>query len=248
VRAAIGSGHEPHAGAAQPRPATRTDLTRATVRIERLDGELLVLDGLSLARGFFGTTGPAGRDALSGFGNPVRIEPDDLLELNRMGARSPQKVWTEIVAAEAPWLAAVPPALDLVETGDRAWRTARGDDLVAAALAATIGPGRGMSVATKLLHLKRPRLFPMLDRLVAEMLGASGDDNQRVDTAVRLVDVFRVEGRRNLEPLRAVRSALAAEGRTTSLVRLLDAIVWFAHPAAGATGARRTIDVRLRGD
>jgi hypothetical protein len=109
-----------------------------------------------------------------------------------------------------------------------------------------------MAVATKLLHLKRPRLFPMLDRFVAEMLGAGltndPKDEQRLDTAVRLTQAIRFEGRRNLDALCKIRDALAAEGTQRSLVRLFDAILWFAHPAAGVAGVQRTIEVRLRGD
>jgi hypothetical protein len=228
-----------------------------TIRVERLDHEILVLDGLALARGFFAgdpsSAGDAGFDSLVGLGNAERIELEDVIAMNRtMRARSPHKVWTAIVEAEAPWLSSVPADLDLLEADDRRWRAAGGDDLVAAALAATIGPGRGMAVATKLLHLKRPRLFPMLDRLVAEMLGLGMADapttEQRIETAVRLTRVIRSEGRRNLETLRRIRDALSAEGTRRSLVRLLDAILWFAHPAAAVAGAPRTIEVRLRSD
>jgi hypothetical protein len=219
-----------------------------SIRIERLDHELLVLDGLAMARGFFAGDGES--DAPGVLGSPERVELADVIAMNStMRSRSPHRVWADVVDVDAPWLSAIPTDLDLVETGDTAWRTADGDELVAGALAATIGPGRGMAVATKLLHLKRPRLFPMLDRLVAEMLGLGLADDprpaQRVDAAVRLTRTIRTEGRRNLEPLRAVRKALSADGTNRSLVRILDAILWFAHPAARVAGTSRTIEVRL---
>ena len=50
--------------------------------------------------------------------------------------------------------------LDLIETDDERWEEAKGGELTSAALEATVGSGRGVSVATKMLHLKRPRLFP----------------------------------------------------------------------------------------
>ena len=226
-----------------------------TIRVERLDGEILVLDGLALARGFFGSDPSPGDEgalhAPAGLGDPARIELDDVIEMNRtMRSRSPHRVWAPVIDADAPWLSSIPVDLDLLETDDESWRAARGNDLVSAALTATIAPGRGMSVATKLLHLKRPRLFPMLDRLVAEMLGLglaeAPTSEQRVETAVRLTGAIRSEGRRNLEALAGIRDVLAAEGPHRSLVRLLDAIVWFAHPAARIAGAPRTIEVRLR--
>lgn len=188
---------------------------------------------------------------LAGLGNNARIELDDVITMNRtMRARSPHMVWTAVIEAGAPWLASVPEDFDLLELDDEAWQAARGDDLVSAALAAMIGPGRGMAVATKLLHLKRPQLFPVLDRFVAEMFGLSGADDprsqQRLEVAVKLTRAIRSEGRQNLGPLRNIRDALAAEGTCRSLVRVFDAIVWFSHPAAGVAGARRMIDVRLR--
>jgi hypothetical protein len=225
-----------------------------TIRVERLDGELLVLDGLGLARGFFaGESSSEGEAALgepAGLGNAGRIELADVIAMNRtMRARSPHRVWAELIDAETAWLSNVPEDLDLIETGDRRWRAVGGDDLVKEALAATIGPGRGLAVATKLLYLKRPRLFPMLDRLVAELLGAGAPDDpraaQRVETAVALTRLLRSEGRRNLEPLRGIRDALSADGTHRSLIRLLDAILWSAHPAAGAGRSRRTIEVRI---
>jgi hypothetical protein len=39
--------------------------------------------------------------------------------------------------------------------------------LLAAAIGACIHPGIGLAGATKLLHLKRPRLVPILDQLAA---------------------------------------------------------------------------------
>jgi hypothetical protein len=109
-----------------------------------------------------------------------------------------------------------------------------------------------MAVATKLLHLKRPRLFPMLDRFVAELLGAglpdSGGDGARAATAAALMHLIRREGRRNLKALRGLQAVLAKDGTDLSLVRIFDAVLWSAHPAAGLTGARRTFSAGLRQD
>jgi hypothetical protein len=223
------------------------------LRVERLDHEFLVLDGLALAGAFFAGDPSSADDSLSGLGNAERIELEDVIAMNRtMRARSPHKVWTAIVEGEAPWLGRVPANLDLLELDDEDWHAAGGDELVSAALAATIGPGRGLAVATKLLHLKRPRLFPMLDRFVAEMLGLGAVDDpvsqRRVEAAVRLTRAIRTEGRRNLTALYGIRDALALEGIRRPLVRIFDAIVWSSHPAAGVSGSRRMIDVRLHTD
>jgi hypothetical protein len=137
--------------------------------------------------------------------------------------------------------------LDLIAASDDEWRIADGETLVVAALAAVIGPHRGPSVATKVLHLKRPRLFPVLDDFVAVMLGVNmpGDAQQtrRVKISVDLLLHLRAQGRRNLQQLQNIQSRLRAEGVDRSLVRILDGIVWFSHPAAGVSGTTREIVV-----
>jgi hypothetical protein len=78
---------------------------------------------------------------------------------------------------------------------------------ILAALSAVVGQGRGVSVATKMLHLKRTRLFPILDRLVVEVLGGSLAEDAapeiRARLAANLVLHVRTEGIRNLDALRA---------------------------------------------
>jgi Family of unknown function (DUF6308) len=231
-----------------------SDLGAQTMlHINRLDGERLVLDGLGLARGFFlgdpSSVAMDSYDSLAGRGASDRIETDDIRAINRtMRARSPHEAWSPVMNRPLDWLAALSPELDLIAADDREWQASNGAQLTTTALMATIGPRRGPAVATKVLHLKRPRLFPVLDDFVAVMLGMNmpGDAStpRRVRIAVQLVDHLRAEGRRNIEPLRAIRAALADEGIDRPLLRILDAIVWFSHPAAGVPGARRELAVR----
>jgi hypothetical protein len=61
-----------------------------------------------------------------------------------------------------------------------------------------------------------------------------------------LVAHLREQGRANLRVLRRVRSALAADGKQRSLVRIFDAVLWLAHPGAVLPGAERVISVPLR--
>lgn len=224
------------------------------LRVERLDGEELVLDGLGLARAFFSEdVTESSFDSLAGTGNPDRIELADVVTMNRTArARSPHTAWAGLIDVDAPWLSSLGHDLDLIDLGDRRWKAADGDALVAAALRATIGPGRGMAVATKLLHLKRPRLFPMLDRFVAEMLGAglpeSGGDEARAATAAALTRAIRRDGRRNLAALHGIQARLGEDGTRLSLVRIFDAVLWSSHPAAGLTGAPRTLSAGVRQD
>ena len=46
-------------------------------------------------------------------------------------------------------------------------------DAVISALIAITAPHRNVSVSTKMLHLKRPALIPVLDDLVIENIGGS---------------------------------------------------------------------------
>jgi hypothetical protein len=114
-----------------------------------------------------------------------------------------------------------------------------------------VQPGIGLAGATKLLHLKRPRLFPVLDSLVVEVMGINvGDDatrEQRIAIAQQVAAAIRREGRRNIDALRAIQAEVGDGGRLRlTLVRILDICLWFAHPAAGVPGALREIRVGMR--
>jgi hypothetical protein len=228
-------------------------LVDPTLNVTRVDDGELILDGAGLADQFFrldpSSVGVGAYDSLAGHGNADRIETIDIEALNRtMRARSSHASWVELTSSPLPWLSAIPEDLDLIETDGQLWVTSRADRLVGAAIRSTVGPGRGVSVATKMLHLKRPRLFPVLDGLVAQLLGrpiTTEDHAKRADQAMSLVLHLRREGRRNADALYAIRNELAKHGVERSLVRVLDAALWLSHPAAGVKGVRRRFEVGL---
>jgi hypothetical protein len=227
-----------------------------TLRVERVDGGLLVLDGWNLASRFFSldssSVGVGSYDSLAGRGEPGMITASDVTAINRtMRARSPKKYWEPIMDRPLGWLRGMPENLDLIEAGDGAWAAGGGQRLVADALAGACGRGRGVSVATKLLHLKRPRLIPVLDDLVVDQLGVSlpSEPERRAEAAHKaaaLVTHLRGQGRANLPALEQIRSRLTMDGTDRSLVRILDAVLWLAHPGAVLEGAERTFTVTLR--
>jgi hypothetical protein len=94
-----------------------------------------------------------------------------------------------------------------------------------------------------MLHLKRPKLFPVLDQLVAQILGApvSLDASAKVkaQAATNLVIHLRRQGRNNIQALHKIQAQLADDGFERSLVRILDAALWLSHPAAGIGGTKR---------
>jgi hypothetical protein len=163
-----------------------------------------------------------------------RFELADLRAVNgSMATRMPDKWWIELLdGVPRPWLTAIDSSWALLDLSDGVWHDAHVAARVGAALAEMVGDHRGLSVATKLLHLKRPALVPILDSLVVDQLGGRGSK------ATRLVEHMREEGRRNLDQLRSIQGGLAtisgADGQPIrrSLVRILDVLLWATHPAS----------------
>jgi hypothetical protein len=95
-----------------------------------------------------------------------------------------------------------------------------------------------VAVATKILHLKRPALVPILDRYIFAFysyLYVAGKGQRNVGTALRLLREFRADGRNNLNVLNVLggRMTEAANkklppGQKVSLtpVRVLDRVIW----------------------
>jgi hypothetical protein len=115
-----------------------------TLRIERLDGERLILDGLGLARGFFlgdpSSIAVGSYDSLAGRGERNRITPADIQAINRtMRARSAHESRQPVLDRELEWLAELDPDLDLIAAGTDDWQAADGDRLAITALTETIG-------------------------------------------------------------------------------------------------------------
>ena len=205
-----------------------------TIEIRRIvRGPALVIEdaeGLALdVFRFDASSQPGGYDDQAGRGTRDRITSDDIVAINTtMRARSPHAAWAALTDGAMPlaWLTALDLTWDLIELDDATWDTTARPAVEAALLAAP-RPRRGLYLGTNVLHLKRPRMFPVLDRLVLEQLGATESVG-----AMRTVDHLRSEGRRNLDDLRSVRSSLARH-YDRSLVRIMDVLLWASHPAAG---------------
>jgi hypothetical protein len=122
-----------------------------------------------------------------------------------------------------------------IATGERFGCTA----LLEAAFAVAIAPHRQLAVATKMLHLKRPSLIPILDTLVVDQIGGVG--RPPIDLLLHL----RAEAQFNRLALQQVQRNLQVAHITRTLARILDALLWSSHPAAGIamalTGWERVI-------
>lgn len=213
----------------------RGEPMRVTVRIQRRDADDLVIEDADwLADAFFSLDPSSQKDGYDDWiaspeQRPDRITLSDIRAINStMRARSSPKVWNSVIGQPGSWLANVNDSWHLFEISDERWRTD-----VAPALAECIqhlrGRGRGVSVATKVLHIKRPHLIPVCDSLVVEQLAypmpTSGE------SAVQVIGHLRLEGRRQLKELEAVQAHLQRVGLSRSLVRILDGLLWASHPA-----------------
>lgn len=214
------------------------------VRIHHLDGdgEVVIPDAARLAEIFFSldpsSRGEGSYDDLAPSDAPNEIRRDDLTPLNKsMRARTPEKWWEELFAAgELEWLLAVNTEWDLVEMNEDQFTQLEVTDRLHAAYLGTLGKGRRMSVGTKMLHFKRPQLVPVLDSLVVESLGSRETTSRRPATmasqCLELTLHLRSQGLLVRDELRGIKSYLAERGIERPPVRILDALLWSAHPSA----------------
>jgi hypothetical protein len=78
-------------------------------------------------------------------------------------------------------------------------------------------------VATKVLHIKRPRLIPVCDSYVARTMGVEFLGSADL---LQLVLHLRKQGQANLEALHEIQVRLGEIGIERTLVRILDALLW----------------------
>jgi hypothetical protein len=163
-----------------------------------------------------------------------RVVDGDVTAVNRtMAARTAHAAWAPLVAShDWSWLESIDTAWDLFETDPESWAAASVPDHLAEAFTATRRAGLHLAVITKVLHIKRPRLFPVLDSVVVSQVGAAISDD--IGTWVTAMNHVRDVGRANLTSLHQVQAHLDAKGITgRSLVRILDGLLWVSSPGAG---------------
>lgn len=211
----------------------------APIRLDMLSGSVLVFDDPApLVRLFVGPDGLDGYDDWAGRSPRDRLVAEDVTVLNTFArARSGRVHWQELIDDRAPaWLAAIKPEWDAAMTDEPEWERAGIGGKVEAAFEAMCGPYRGLSVASKMLHLKRPRLIPLLDALVVEQLGlgvpSQAAPEVKAGYAARVIAHLAAQARSNRAALVALQHGLAQDGIELSAIRLIDILVWSSHPAA----------------
>jgi hypothetical protein len=212
------------------------DRPNTKVIISRLDGgaELVIDDGYDVAREFFtkdaSSTSPSGYDAMAGKTSAHRIVFEDVDVIYRtMRMRSRRDAWDGLIAQvqPQPWLRALDRSWELLEVSDEQWARQVAPRLERA-FAVLIGPHRQLTGVSKILHLKRPRLVPILDDLAVEQLGA------RAREPIAVIAHYRHEMRVNGAAIRDIVAMLEQDdGISRTPVRVMDALLWTSHPGSG---------------
>lgn len=210
------------------------------LEIGRLVGPPLIIHNADrLAEAFFSldrsSVGVDSYDAYTTQTPPNRIEHADVDRINGpMRARSKKETWEDLVAVgHLDWLAGVSTVWDLLMTPER-WQTA--EPAIKSALVGITARGRNVSVATKMLHLKRPELFPVLDALVVESIGGKYYTgkfaDRRADRSLQFVEHLRGQGIASRAALEEIQARLAAVELPRTITRILDGLLWTTNPAS----------------
>jgi Family of unknown function (DUF6308) len=131
---------------------------------------------------------------------PNEILRYDVKVLNKgMRARSQPARWDALFhQPDLPWLAAVGVDWDLLTMSQPDWQDRDAANAIQTLVVGILRPYINVSVATKMLHLKRPAFVPVLDKLVLAQLG--GYVSQQAQPAARagqvrdVLDHVRTQG------------------------------------------------------
>ena len=166
-----------------------------------------------------------------------RINDADITAVNRtMAARTSHEIWGEVICEnDWSWLKRIDPSWDLFAPDAPEWATGTAPEAMEKAFAAVKRPGLNIAVVTKVLHIKRPQLIPVLDSLVVGQVGGRVSDD--VSTWVEVVGHLRETGLANHAGLRSIRQHLLDCGMVErSLVRILDLLLWTCTPGSALYG------------
>jgi hypothetical protein len=166
---------------------------------------------------------------MTGGSPPNRITEADVRAINvTMGARSPLADWKSLIERnDLSQLKVISANVDLFLTSEDEWARDRVPERLATLFKAVIGKGIGIARATKLLHIKRPKLIPVCDSYV---LGLMGIPDIGADSGVALVEHIRTVRNDLLPTLLALQARLRERNCDRTLVRILDSLLWSGYP------------------
>lgn len=213
-----------------------TDLLVRLRPVELRDCEPRVLD-------FFSRDVSSVDGALSYDDRAMHREPPDAYDMTDvavirrgMGLNRTRKFVWHWLLDDAPisLVSALPAGVHLRDVADEDYPEVRAR--IEAALGGFIGETgtyRGLAIATKMLHLKRPALLPICDSYTVAMLGiplkADASKAERVAAGLAACDITRQAVRDNAAELDAICAYLAEQTYPRTPVRVLDALLWLAY-------------------
>lgn len=163
------------------------------------------------------------------------ITDTDIGAINNYGARSPSRVWKRLRTSGllSSALASVSLEWSLFEIAPAAWSDVRQHLLDVLSLCLE-ERGVALSTATKVLHLKRPKLIPICDSVVLGRLLGLKDSSSSVERGIQCIEKMRsigqVEENRRIILIaqKHLSSALPADNPYASMtpLRVLEAVLW----------------------
>jgi hypothetical protein len=108
-----------------------------------------------------------------------RVQDDDVTAVNRtMAARTAHSAWAPVVdLGLLESLQVIDPMWDLILLADADWAALDVPARLHSLFSQVRRPKLGIAVVTKILHIKRPKLIPVLDSLVLAQIGAGASQD-----------------------------------------------------------------------
>ena len=168
---------------------------------------------------------------------PDAYDELDKIKIRRgMGLNRHRRTGWQWLIEQAPvdLLTALPRNTHLGEIGDADYPAIRERiDVALRGFIGETGARRGLAVATKMLHLKRPALIPICDSHTVAMLGIplkpDANKEQRIAAGLWACDVVRQAMHDNAAEMSALCDSLAEQTYPRTPVRVLDALLWLAY-------------------
>jgi hypothetical protein len=180
--------------------ARERDLTSWPRRAKRLRISHVPLSGIQTA-----SSDPVEAEDVQAIWSTMRIRGsraplDDLVPLGDI---------PEVDAMDGGW--------ELMTLDEETWRTQAVPAIRGALERLNPIPGMGPAIMTKLLGLKRPRLVPLCDSYVLDLIGVAVPTererrHQRPGALIVAIELLRTQGQANLQTLRAIQERLARAG------------------------------------
>jgi len=207
---------------------------RMNLVIPRRDQQLTLTDCERKVAAFFAIDDLyVNHDAKACTDHPDQITKHELDAVNQaMQARSPERVWREAELLGMPLreLEAIDTSADLVVMSDEEWAHIRPalSDLYRRVISKS---GIGAASGTKVLHLMRPNLVAIADRLVMDWLGIPGGEaaERALGVAVEIRRIGRAcDNQAVLADIQAYlgRLSFIVPARIPAACRILDALLW----------------------